>query len=622
MSLDPAASLWPGVIASVAVCLWIAAIGALFAYAVFRDRPRLVWPFYAPFVGVAVVLLVTNLAAYVIPGAPSAWFGLIATSALGIVAARRSGALRLPPEGSRTALLAMAAMAVGVFALAYATRTHEYPFDGEWHYALIFRLARGEFPPVTPYGVDAGIGYHYGADLLAASIINVARVFPWTAFDALAAFLVGALVLAVAGFAYDTGAPLPLALGIGVTVGLFYGRIFGYFDGGVFLGYRTGYLEDLAIFGSQPTPRPAFLWMKMLQRPLAVGCVVLVAAAFTRARHALLLAAAAGVLALGDTSVTIFGCAALALVGVIRLVRLRGSERLTLAGALVASALLVVLAGGPISDEIFDRGGTAGLVRVAWEPDVDHFLLFHQSGSALVRLGAIPLIAVGAFAAYRRRSWGLGVLTAAGAFGLLEAQLLQSVIPWQDDRILWLTHAVAMIAALSGVGALIGALRRPVHRRLAVVFGCPPGSRADRPSSGGRWCAAGAQGPRNRRPGGRRLGASLPRPDLLGLGDRSELGAIHLAPGQSANRGAPPYAKAAHQRISRRRCIPPLPPRSANVRGHSHHVGLRRRAAVPASRRPLGYGHHAPPPDRRHGRQPRSFRQAPARRPEPLQAAD
>ena len=69
MSLDPAASPWPGVIASVAVCLWIAAIGALLAYAVFRDRPRLVWPFYAPIVGVAVVLVVTNLSAYVMPGA-------------------------------------------------------------------------------------------------------------------------------------------------------------------------------------------------------------------------------------------------------------------------------------------------------------------------------------------------------------------------------------------------------------------------------------------------------------------------------------------------------------------------------------------------------------------------
>ncbi len=475
MSLDPAASPWPGVIASVAVCLWIAAIGALLSYAVFRDRPRLVWPFYAPIVGVAAVLLVTNLAAYVMPGAPSAWFGLIAPSVLGVIVARRSSALRAPPppQGSRTVLLAVALMAVGVFALAYATRVHEYPFDSEWHYAIILRLARGEFPPVTPYGVDAGIGYHYGADLLAASIVNVGWALPWTAFDALAALLVAALVLAVGGFAYDAGTPLLLALGIGVAVGLFFGRIFGYFNGGVFLGYRDGYLDYLGIFGSSPSPGTAFLWMKMLQRPLAVGFVVLVAASLqagVKPRHALILATAAGVLALGDTSVMIFACAALALVAVVRLMRLRGNERLVLAGALVVSALLVALAGGPISDEIFGRGGTAGAVRVAWEPNVDQFLPFHQRGPALVRVGVIPLVAIGALAAYRRRSWGLSFLTAAGAFGLLEAQLLQSQIPWQDDRILWITHAVAMIAALSGVGMFIGATRRPWPRRLAMVL--------------------------------------------------------------------------------------------------------------------------------------------------------
>ena len=473
MSLDPAASPWPGVIASVAVCLWIAVIGALLAYAVFRDRPRLVWPFYAPMVGVAVVLLVTNLAAYVMPGAPSAWFGLIAPSVLGIAVARRAGALRPLPQGSRAVLLGAGALAVGVFALAYADRMHEAPFDTAWHYGLAFRLARGEFPPVTPFGVDAGIGYHYGADLLAASIVNLGRVLPWTAFDALAVLLVVALVLAVAGFAYDVGAPLPLALGIGATVGFFHGRVIGDFNGGVFLGYRTGYLEDLAFLGSPPVVGPAFLWMKLLHRPLAVGSVVLVAAALHAGparRHALLLAAAAGVLGLGDASVMIFASAALALVGVVRLVQLQGDERHVLAGALITSALLVALAGGPVSDAIFSRGGSAGTVLAAWEPEVDGFLLFRQAGPALVRVGVIPLIAIGALAAFRRRSWGLSFLAAAGAFGLLEAQLLQSQIPWHDDRILWLAHAVAMIGALAGIGALVSAWRKPGHRRLAMVL--------------------------------------------------------------------------------------------------------------------------------------------------------
>ena len=289
MSLDPAASPWPGVIASVAVCLWIAAIGALLSYAVFRDRPRLVWPFYAPMVGVSVVLLVTNLAAYVMPGAPSAWFGLAVPSAVALVAARRSSAPRERPRWATAALLAVLAMAIGVFALAYANRTHG-TFDAPaWHQALAHSLARGEFPPVTPYGVDAGIGYHYGADLLAATIISTAGALPWTAFDALSTLLIVGLVLGVAGLAYDTGTPLPLALGIGATVG--------FFAGAAVVGFRPEDYEGLPFDENPPLPSQAFVWMHWLQRPLAVGLVVLIAAALhagTARRHMLLLAAAAG----------------------------------------------------------------------------------------------------------------------------------------------------------------------------------------------------------------------------------------------------------------------------------------------------------------------------------------
>lgn len=87
MSLDPAASPLPGVAAAVAVCLWIGAIGVPLSHAVFRHRPRIVWPLYAPAVGVVAVLLATNLTAYLVPGALSAWVGLLRPSALAIFVA-------------------------------------------------------------------------------------------------------------------------------------------------------------------------------------------------------------------------------------------------------------------------------------------------------------------------------------------------------------------------------------------------------------------------------------------------------------------------------------------------------------------------------------------------------
>ena len=466
MSLDPTASPWPGVLASVGVCLWMAALGAPLAAAAFRHRPRLVWPFYAPILGIAVVLLLTNLAFHVIPGAPGVWFGLVAPSAASLVILRRLGAPRRPSRRSALVLLAVGLLAVGVFALGYATRMHWNFSDYTWHYPLALRFAEGVFPPVTPFGVDASPGYHYGHHLLAASIIGTTGAMPWAAFDALSPFLVVALVLAVAGFAYDVGSPLLLALGLGATVGLF-GKA-------LLLGVDTQYLGG-GVFLDPSIRDGAFMWMERPQWALALGFAVLVAAALhggAGRRRALVLVAGAGVFALAEATVMLIACAALALVGGVRLLGLRGRERLLLAAALVASALLVVLAGGPVSDALFDRGGTAGMVRVAWErlawgPITDSLRPGEPAGPALAKIGLILLIAVAAGAAWLRRSWGLAFLAAVGVFGWLEVLLLRSPVDLNNYRIVTLVQAVVGIGALAGLGALVGAL--PGRRRLAAA---------------------------------------------------------------------------------------------------------------------------------------------------------
>ena len=446
----------------------MAALGAPLAAAAFRHRPHLVWPFYAPILGIAVVLLLTNLAFHVIPGPPAIWFGLVAPSAASLAIFRRLGAPRRPSRRSALVLLAVGLLAVGVFALGYATRMHWNFSDYTWHYPLALRFAEGVFPPVTPFGVDASPGYHYGHHLLAASIIGTTGAMPWAAFDALSPFLVTAFVLAVAGFAYDVGAPLLLALGLGATVGLL--------GNSLLLGVDTGYLASGAFL--DPSRRGgAFQWLERPQWALALGIVVLVAAALHAGpgrRHAAVLAAGAGVLALAEASVMIFACAALALVGGVRLLQLRGRERLVLAAALVASAMLVVLAGGPVSDALFDRGGNAGLVRVAWErlawgAVADELRPGEPAGPALVKIGLIVLIVVAAGAAWRRRCWGLALLAAAGAFGWLEVLLLRAPVEWNSIRIFTLAQAVAIIGALAGLGALVGAL--PGRRRLAAAAG-------------------------------------------------------------------------------------------------------------------------------------------------------
>ena len=372
MNLDPTVSPWIGIFASTGACLWMAAIGVPLARAVFHGRPRLAWPFYAPALGIVTVLLVTNLSAYVIPGPPSAWFGLLAPSALAAFIAWSQRPISLPsPRGALVALALLVASA-GIFVLALATRTQVRAGEETWHFPLVLRMARGVFPPVTPYAQDAGIGYHYGPDLLAASIVNAAGVPPWTAIAALSALLVVALILAAVGLAWDIGAPLPLAVGAGAVLAMVVSPIHvglpPYVAASGEPGGLLGFVAGLASAGSAIP----FEWVHKPHWALAVCIVLLVSAALEAGagrRQAALIAAAAGVMALAEAAVLVFASLALGLVGLGRLLQLKGRDRLVLAAAIAIGAVLAALAGGPVSDALFQRGGQTGMARLIFEPD-------------------------------------------------------------------------------------------------------------------------------------------------------------------------------------------------------------------------------------------------------------
>ena len=471
MNLDPTVSPVVQVLAATAVCAWIAAIGALLSHAVFGHRSRRVWPFYAPILGLAAVLLTTNLAAYVAPGALSAWAGLLLPSGLAAVIAWRTRAYADPLWRSPVALSALLLPSAAAFLWILANYTHMTFGDPHWHLALVQQFARGSFPPVTPYGVDSGISYHYGTYLLAASIGHAAAVPAWTALAVLVSFLVVALVLAATGFARDVGAPLSVAIGAGAAIG--------FYAGSVHIGvppYRetSEVFDGLAGLSAALAPdgaASAFGWPRFPARALALGLVILAAAAIeagTERRQAIVLAASAGILALAEASVMIFASAALGAVGLARLVRLPERNRLSLVAALTAAALLILLAGGPVSDAVLGRGGTTGLIRIAFEPDWADVVPFELAGPALVRVGIIPLTAFAALVALRRRSWGLALLAATGVFALVESVTVQSSNPIDDARILYSASAIGLLVLVAGLGCL--ATRWRGGKRVAAVL--------------------------------------------------------------------------------------------------------------------------------------------------------
>ncbi|MCY3802684.1 MAG: hypothetical protein OXG46_14045 [Chloroflexi bacterium] len=466
MSLVPTDTPWVDVLAATGICIWLVAIGAPLARAAFGDRARTVWPCYAPVLGIAIVLATTNLLAYAMPGAAAAWVGLIVSTVVAAAVAWRGGMLAKMSRRSGVSLASLAFASAGLFVFALANRTQVWFVDETWHFPLALRMARGVFPPTTPYGPDAGIGYHYGSDLLAASTISTTGVPVWTAYYVLMSFLVVALILVAAGFARQMGAPLPLAAGIGAAVALFSGRfVIGlppYVDQSDPAGGLAAFLTGLApAQDAHPDTRLAFSWLEQPQRALAVSIVILIAAAFespVKRRQALVLAVGGGVLALTESAALVFAAAALGLVGALRLIRLHKRDRLFLAAALTVSALLIVFAGGPISDAILGRGGTTGMVRL--DPDLRRadLLPFELAGPALLQVGVILLMVLSGAAALRWRSWGLGYLSAAAFLGLVEAQTLHSALPRNDVRIIWLTTAVAMLAGLSAAGRFVGLL--------------------------------------------------------------------------------------------------------------------------------------------------------------------
>ena len=422
------------------------------------------------------MLLTTNLSAHLWPGQPSAWVGVLAPSTLSVVVAWRGGALSRVSRGAALRLMVLAAASVGLFVFALANRSHVWFVDESWHFALAQRMARGEFPPITPYGVDAGIGYHYGADLLAASVISMTDAPVWTVYYVLLSFLTMVLILAAIGFAWDVGSPLPLAVGSGAALGLFAGAVHiglpPYVESSGDDRGLAGFIGGLAPAETEHAAvRMAFDWVDQPQWALAAAIAILIAASLEAAvarRQAAVLAAAAGVSALAEAAVLVFSGAALGLIGIVRFFRPPAYGRFWLVAALATSGLLIALAGGPIADAVLGRGGTTGMVRIEFDPNPDDLAPFGLAGPALIQVGVIPLAIIGAFAAVRRRSWGLAYLTLAGTLGLVEAETLRSVRAANDHRILWLATAVAMFAALVGISVLVGGLSRR-RKRLAVL---------------------------------------------------------------------------------------------------------------------------------------------------------
>lgn len=464
---------------------WMAVSGAPMSRWFFANRTHAVWLGYAPIVGVGLHLLALNVAAWALPGLPGSWLGLTLAScvAFGLgLRLFRKGTLRrrLAPGPLLGAAFFLAVLTVGL-----ANRTNALFIDEPWHLPLASTIARGFFPPVSPVSPTVGAAYHYGVDLLAATLMNAAGTPPWTAFYLLSPFLSAVVAVTALALARDLGAPPALAGGAGLVaayIGPSLGTLLAGVPGPLYAPAPQGGLGEfvwaLGIPASAVSDaRVGPVWLNAPYQALGLSLILFLAGALglpAGTRRWTALAGGLGCLPLAETAVFLLTVPALAAWSVVQAWRLPRRERMGLGISVAAGVTMAVLMGGAVTDGLLRRtGGPAPSMGI--NPDPLAFSPgFASGGSPLaVGVGALVLMLVVVLGALAFRSVSLGLLGACAAAGFVLKQILVVNVSGVDPRLLTLAYALAAIGTVCALA--MAAARLPMPWRwlggtMIVVF--------------------------------------------------------------------------------------------------------------------------------------------------------
>jgi len=480
MFLNPAEPVWPGLFKATLVLMLVVGSGLPLSWSVFGARPRPVWIGYAPIMGVGLHLLAANLASWLTPGAVGSWLGFaagIGLSAITVYWHRRRLGVPDRPEVSWAGAAVGVAVLAGLLYVALANRTHVLFTDEEWHLPLTARMAAGDFPPHSPFSPSFGAAYHYGADLLAASLLHVTGIAPWTAFYLLTPVAAVIFALTAAAAAWDFGASRAVALGTGLVAafadpGFVVGlpTLFGDFStadgpGGLLSGF--GVPSDEPLFqrmGPAPLNHPHFA--------LGMTLLVVMAASLHAGRGRWPLATfgvALALLPLAETAAFLIGAGATVLYVAVAAWRWSWGERRAFALAAGAGLALACLGGGAVTDALFRNPGGAA-TQVGFYPDGSVISpgVLSPDGGLNVQIGLLTLAVGLSAAAVVFRSGGLGFLAASTVAGLAARQLLGFEVTGVDSRLVNIPYVLVTLGVIAGLGTLAGRARSSAGRQVAA----------------------------------------------------------------------------------------------------------------------------------------------------------
>lgn len=341
-------------------------------------------------VGLVLHVLVANALAYVLPVRAAIVLTFALMLLAGVVWLGRARDEPLEWELARPARLALSGLAVLAFWATLALGLAEVFRDDGAHAAMARLLEQGYFPPCSPCNPSLRLAYHYGSDLLVASLIALSGLDAWTAIDVTRALL----VLAVLQLAFLAGWRVRRSLGAGLlsvallaTVGqvlwafapLRQAPLAGWLQGWPSLVPFLQWLDARALAPQGLFSPHATSPFVESQRSLAWICAPLLLLLFLALREAPLerrRRTLALTLLLGATTLfqsAVLPMLVLALAAALRAWRSRQAE-FDWRVVLVAGLLLSASQGGPLRDGLLDRWdglvAPATAVHGSWVPQL------------------------------------------------------------------------------------------------------------------------------------------------------------------------------------------------------------------------------------------------------------
>ena len=167
-----------------------------------KERRIFVFAAFVPVLGINGYVFFVNLVSYLIPVRLTFWLVLLAmfAASLAMYARLRNRGESSPATSdlSSRQLRALFAAAVIVSLLsgivALRTLMPDDLFPG--HLPLVSTISQGNFPVMDPSEPDYPMAYHYGPDLLAAALQNVAGIPGWLGYDIQTILFSGTTLLA------------------------------------------------------------------------------------------------------------------------------------------------------------------------------------------------------------------------------------------------------------------------------------------------------------------------------------------------------------------------------------------------------------------------------------------